>query len=118
MSDKPEMTDAEIVQKLAIGCMGHVVTVGREGKGCYVQTNHWMDPKSYRTWNPLTDGNDMLMVIEAMRKKGFEMVILVFADFYLVDVCLAAGKIIGSGNCDTAQRAVCIAACKALEEQS
>lgn len=71
MTEPDKMTPGELVRFLAVEVMGW--TYGDADFEILPPLKaHWKIDgifKAYATWNPLTDANDMLMVIEAMAKK-------------------------------------------------
>jgi len=118
MSDKmtkiEDLTDEEIVRFLAKHCMGW-----HEEQPWYGNA-YWVDKgEGYRTnrFNPLTSGDNMLMVIEALARKMIYIDIKPYPGLikgeikYEVWVDLKDPITL---TADTAQRAVCLAAVKAL----
>lgn len=113
MSDE-KMTDDEIVRFLAVEWMGW------KWRPC-IEPNY---PDRFElpdghyladgTWDPLTSGDDLLMLIEAMNKKGFDVARRSYTDGRCLARILYGGVTQVESIADTAQRAVCLAAVKAL----
>ena len=113
------MTDSEIVRFLAVECMGWILDITEM---------YWLDPYNKRCcnvrWNPLTSGDDMLMAIEAMGERFGHSTQIFYNGFtdpeaaphswsaYVLPRFTEGDGF--KGTADTAQRAVCLAAVKAL----
>lgn len=114
------MTDPDIIRRLAEDVMGWTLKVVPEWKHSG-NDKYWQD-KSGRIhswgWNPLRDANDMLMVIEAMREKDFGCLFKSHPKYeYYAWFHKSKGFMLVTTDwikADTAQRAVCLAALKAI----
>ena len=114
-SPPEQWTPKEQVRFLAINAMSwkHSPCISEVGCGYYrKQDMTWVGDDR---WNPLTSGDDMLAVIEAMRRKGFKLTILISDGVHSpYDVNILNHEITVVADADTPGRAVCIAAIKAL----
>ena len=123
MSDTEKMTDEELTDYIAINVMGWERRVKLLGHK-YPCVPQWIKDGTFaRTcedFAPPTSGNDMLIVIEAMRQKGWNVAQHHFrpshVDKMKHDAHFLHERIHVYAKGATAQRAVAVAACKAIKE--
>ena len=73
--------------------------------------------RSWTAWNPLTDANDTLMVIEAIAKRGFNITVSCHPNgMYYTTAQDRSGDIYETELAHTFQRAASLAAIKAIAE--
>ena len=115
MTEPTNMTDEELVKLLAVEGMGWT-PLEDIPEQWWVDANRDCYPMS---WNPLTDASDMLMLIEAMQKKGFAIRIewLAYPENHELPIranVLKQPDIETHRWAETPQRAFCLAAVEAL----
>jgi hypothetical protein len=115
-----KMTDAEIIRELAEDAMGYSEVPSPTGHATLYNDGSGDKDKDYFLWNPSTNANDMLMLVNAMENKGFIFAIHTWSSTdkpngKTVDIwCPSVSSKPTRGYGPDFKRTICLAALKAL----
>jgi len=117
MSDKPEdMNDEQLTRFLAVEVMGWTL-----GNGTEYYADEWFEGKAFApfegVWDPLNNAYHMLRLIEAMREKDYLICVnpAIKAGYEAKAIDRITLSFRTWTKQDTAQRAVALAAAKAVQ---
>jgi len=117
------MTDEELVREIAQKVMGWTrqhASASDKGNGYWIGNDAFeiIGQNMYRItgdWNPLTNANHTMMVVERMRELGFNFKVWAYHDWKGIEVGFSKYRYPNLTKSESFGHAVCLASLKAVE---